>query len=103
MQQEQDSQRGYKTQLMQMGLQSGRDQAQNMLQAIQLGNQRQGMLSDIALRNLQQNQDFSKFLAQHGLDRARTMEDIRNGRIQNLLPLIQQYFGAAGQARAGAV
>lgn len=96
-------------------------QAQNFLDAANLGNTRQRTLSDIALgtldRNLAQNQmvnqlaldlldrnmAWNQFLAEYGLDRAEVMNAIQEGRLGALMPLIQLFFQAANMSQQGFV
>ena len=44
---------------------------------------------------------WNQFLAQYGLDRARVFEEIQNGRIGALLPLLQMYLTAATATSQG--
>lgn len=84
-------------------LQQSRDKTQNMISGLQLGNGRQQMLADIALNTLSQNISWNKFLAQYGLDQARLAEDIRRGRIQDVLALMDQYSALINSSRGGFV
>lgn len=77
------------------------DQAQSLLGALGTGTARQEMLSRIALQQLAQDQDWSRFLAEHGLNVAQVEEEIRSGRIMTLIPLLQLFIQAGGIVSAG--
>lgn len=77
------------------------DQANSLLSALGTGTARQEMLSRIALQQLAQDQDWSRFLAEHGLNVARVEEEIRQGRITQLMPLLQLFLQSARQAAEG--
>jgi hypothetical protein len=86
-----------------MGLAAGmsQEQSRNLLNTARTVGERQQMLSNIALSALDRNMEWNKFLAEFGLDRAKVMEQISQGRLDALLPLLQQYLGAAQQAAGG--
>jgi len=73
----------------------------NLLNAVNAGTARQGVLSDIALRSLAENNDFTKFVAQFGLDRDKTLADIQAGKMQSLLPLLQSFLGTSQISNQG--
>ena len=77
------------------------DQARNLLAGIGEGTARQTALADIALRSLAQNQAWSQFLAQFGLERDKVMYDIQNGQIEDLLPILQAFIQLGGMANQG--
>lgn len=77
-----------------------RDQAASRLAAVGSGTQRQAMLSDVALKSLEQNRLWNQFAAQFGLDREKLMYDIQNGRMENLQQ-IAQLFGVFAQLTRG--
>jgi hypothetical protein len=79
------------------------EQSRNMLATAETINSRQQMLSDVAIQTLDRNMQWSQFLANFGLDRARVMEEIQSGRSSALLPLVQMYLQAATQAAQGYV
>ena len=64
---------------------------------------RQKMLSDIALKSLDQNIEWNKFLAQYGLDRDKTMYDIQNGQMGLILPLLNAFLGYLNGTSGGYV
>lgn len=81
--------------------QSAMQQPQNMLNALAQGTNRQNVLSQIALQSLAQDQDFAKFLAQFGLEREKTLEDMRMGRMSPLIGMLNTLLSAGGQAAKG--
>lgn len=76
-------------------------EANNILQAVGTGTQRQAALSNIALNVLHTNIDWQKFLAQHNLDQAKLSEDIQNGRYDRIVSLLQLFLQASGVAAGG--
>ena len=86
-----------------MSLASGmsQEQSRNLLNTARTVGDRTQILSDIALRSLDQNMEWNRFLAEFGLERAEVMERLSQGRIDSLLPLLQQYMGVAGAAAQG--
>ena len=77
------------------------EQSRNLLNTARTVGDRTRILSDIALRSLDQNMEWNRFLAEFGLERAEVMERLSQGRIDSLLPLLQQYMGVAGAAAQG--
>ena len=86
-----------------MSLSSGmsQEQSRNLLNTARTVNERQQMLSNIAMRSLDQNMAWNRFLAEFGLNRFEVLERIQQGRLGSLLPLLQQYLGTASQAASG--
>ncbi len=76
---------------MNTGAQTKSAMDQNALGALKGAADYQGMNADVALRGLDQNRMWNQFLAQFGLDREKTMADIQNGNMQNLIPLLQLF------------
>lgn len=74
-----------------------------LLQGASTGTQRQQVLSDVALRELDQNRLWNQFLAQFGLDRDKAMYDVQLGQGQQLLQLFALYLQQAQQAANGYV
>jgi hypothetical protein len=75
-----------------------RDQAAQRLAAADQAGGRQQMFADIALKNLAQNADWNKFLAQFGLQREALENEIRRGNIDGIMPmltLIMQFINAS--------
>ncbi len=77
------------------------DQARNLLAGIGEGTARQTALAQIALQSLAQNQAWSQFLAEFGLERDKVMYDIQNGQIESLLPILQAFIQLGGMANSG--
>lgn len=65
--------------------------ANRVLQTANSVGSRQQMLGELALKSLDQNMSWNKFLAQYGLDRAKVMYDLQNNQAQTLLPLITAF------------
>lgn len=76
-------------------------ESKNLLAALGQGTSRQQAMAGIALDSLQQNMDWNKFLAQHGLDTAKVEADIENGRMSNVIQLLQLFLGGANSANGG--
>ena len=79
------------------------EQSRNVLATAQTLNDRQQMLSDVALQALDRNMAWNEFLANYGLDRAKTLDAIQTGRISAIVPLLEMYMRAAGLAGQGYV
>lgn len=69
--------------------------------ALQAGSQRQGMLADIAIRNLEQNRLWNQFLAEFGLKRDQVMYEIQNGNMDGIMGLLAMYLQSAGISAGG--
>ena len=78
-------------------------EASNLLSAIGLGTQRQQVLSDIALRSLDQNITWNQFLAEYGMNRDTVLEQLRKGRIDQLQPIMELFISFLDKARSGVV
>lgn len=85
---------------LQMATGMSRDQATAALGAIGAGTTRQQVLGDLALRQLSLDQDWNKFVAQHGLDVTKLQEDIANGRMDRMIALLHEYI-LGGTSTAG--
>ena len=64
---------------------------QNLLSTASTVNDYQAMLSDVALRSLEQNQDWHRFLAEFGLQREQVMEAMQMGRANVVMQLLDLY------------
>ena len=64
---------------------------QNLLSTASTVNDYQAMLSDVALRSLDQNQDWHRFLAEFGLQREQVMEAMQMGRANVVMQLLDLY------------
>ena len=67
-------------------------QADNMLRTAATWTDRQRMLTEHALGSLDRDIEWSKFLAEFGLQRDQWHEMARTGRLQMLLPMLQTYL-----------
>jgi hypothetical protein len=78
-------------------------QARNMLATVQTWTDRQQMLGDLAIRNLDQNIDWNKFLANFGLERDQMLEMISSGRLDELATFLNSNLNALGIIPQGMV
>jgi hypothetical protein len=78
-------------------------QADNMLRTAATWTDRQRMLTEHALGSLDRDMEWSKFLAEFGLQRDQWHEMARTGRLQMLLPMIQTYLDNIRAAIGGTV
>lgn len=88
---------------LQLATGASADQATTLLQAIQGGTDRQAMLSDVALKTLAQNQAWSQFVAEFGLDRDKMLYDMESGNIAQYLPLLNLFIQLAQLSSRGYV
>lgn len=86
-----------------MGMDGSQANNRTLLDTLGAANNRQMGLSQVALASLAQNMEWNQFLAEFGLDRDRVMEEMQNGRIEAIMPLLQMFIQLAGQARGGYV
>jgi len=86
---------------MQLATGMSAEQSRNVLNTVSTLGERQQMLNDMALGSLDRNIEWNKFLAEFGLDRYRVANDIQQGRIDAILPILQTYLKGAEQAAAG--
>ena len=73
-------------------------QAQDYLNTLRGGTERQGTLSDIALGTLDRNITWNKFLAEYGMSRDMALEAMQSGRtddVNELLDMFQNYVNAS--------
>lgn len=69
------------------------DQAnENLKSALGMGTDRQGMLSDVAIKTLAQNQQFSEFLATFGLQREQVLYELQHGGNDALMQLLMLFL-----------
>ena len=88
---------------MSMATGLSQEQSRNLLATAETVTARQQMLTDAAIQALDRNMLWSQFIAQYGLDRARVLEEIQNGRIASILPLLEMYLRATTTASQGYV
>ena len=77
------------------------EQSRNLLDTVRTTTERQQMLSEIALRSLDQNIEWIKFLSEYGINRDKAIEAIQTGRLTALMPLLEMYLKGALEARGG--
>jgi len=73
-------------------------EARTMMESLGTATDRQEVLADIAIRSLDQNMEWNKFLAEFSLERAVTLETLESGRlndIQKILTLFGQFLDVA--------
>lgn len=78
-----------------------RDQTNAILGSIGSGTQRQQVLSQIALDTLAQNTQWNEFLATYGLQKDQIAEQLAQGRITSLVPLLQLFLQLSQQSSQG--
>lgn len=74
---------------------------QAILGAIGTGTARTTALSNIALKSLEDNQQWNEFLANFGLQKDQVAEQLAQGRITSLVPLLQMFLQMAGASAQG--
>jgi hypothetical protein len=79
------------------------DQTRTLLDTLGEATDRQQVLSNIAFDTLDRNMAWNQFLAQFGLERDQVMNEIRQGRIEGLIPLLQMFMTSAGISSRGYV
>ena len=79
------------------------EQSRNIVDAVNALTGVQEMRTDAALNVLDRNIAWNQFLAEYGLERDKTMAALQQGRLEFLLPLIQEYFKATALAAEGYV
>ena len=77
------------------------EQSRNLLSTVDTLTERQQMLNDVALQTLDRNMEWNKFLAEYGLQRSQALEMVQTGRINQILPMLQQYLEGASLAAGG--
>jgi len=80
-----------------------RDQAAQQLSAAGAGTGRQQMLAEIALKSLEQNAEWNRFLAEFGLKREEVANAIQMGRLEQIQPLLQMFALMAQTSAAGTI
>lgn len=86
---------------LQMATGMSAQDSNTILNAIGTGTSRQTALANIALRTLEDNIDWNKFLANYGLDKAKVAETLAQGRISALVPLLSLFLQLAGSSAQG--
>jgi hypothetical protein len=83
--------------------QAQRDWGTLLTNAANAGTTRQNVLGTLAINELAQNNQFTEFLANYGLDRDKAMADIAQGQGNQLLQAFALYLQYGSQASAGFV
>ena len=78
-----------------------RDQVNRRLAAAQTAQERQRMMSEIALNVLDRNITWNKFLAEFGLEREKVAEQMRQGRMNAIAPILSMFTALVSQSRGG--
>lgn len=66
--------------------------ADRLLATVSVSGNREGMMADIALRSLDQNIEWNKFLAEFGLKRDTIMQQLQSGQMRDLSGLIDRFI-----------
>lgn len=75
--------------------------SRNLLGALGAGTDRQSALSQIALRSLEDDQQWNEFLATYGLQKDQVAAQIESGNIQSLIPMLTAFLQLAQQGAQG--
>jgi hypothetical protein len=78
-------------------------QARNMLSTAQTWTDRQQMLNDTAIAGLDRDMEWSKFLANYGLEREQFIDMVQNNRLAQLLPLLQAHLDSIKTTTVGQI
>lgn len=79
------------------------DQARTFLAGLGEGTARQTALASIALQQLGQNMAWSQFLAEFGLKRDQTLQMLQNGRVDDVMQLLNTFLSLTSLSRGGYV
>lgn len=74
-----------------------------LMQALQGGTNRQQMLSNVALQNLEQNRLWNQFIAQFGLDRDKALAELQGGNSSALIAMLELFLKQLGITSGGFV
>ena len=91
------------TQAMALASGMSEEQSRNVLATARTVNERQQMMSDVAISILDRNMQWNEFLAGYGLDRTRTLETLQQGRMTAIQPLLELYLRTVESAMKGTV
>lgn len=92
---------GAESEALQIATGWSKDQVDRRLSAANTAQERQQMMSSIALEVLDKNMTWNKFLAEFGLEREMVQEQIRQGRIDAIMPYVQMFTALVNQSRGG--
>lgn len=79
------------------------DQAKQFLAGIGEGTARQTALANIALQSLGQNMAWNQFLAEFGLKRDQVLNELQNGRVDDVMQLLNAFMTSASMSSRGYV
>lgn len=79
------------------------DQARTFLAGLGEGTQRQTALASIALQSLSQNMAWNQFLAEFGLKRDALLAQLQNGRVDDVMQLLNTFVSLTSLSRGGYV
>tara|TARA_R100000656_G_scaffold39368_1_gene32976 strand:- start:56 stop:1072 length:1017 start_codon:yes stop_codon:yes gene_type:complete len=88
---------------LQLATGMSQEQSRNLLATAQSWTERQQMLSSVVQKALDQDFLWNSFLAEYGLKRDQAMEMIQSGRLNAILPVLQQFLSQIGVAGEGYV
>lgn len=91
------------TKSLQLATGMAADQARTFLAAIGEGTQRQTALAGLALQSLQQNMAWNQFLAEFGLKRESMLQMLQQGRVNDVMQLLNSFLSLASLSRGGFV
>lgn len=77
------------------------DQAKTFLAGVGEGTARQVALANIALATLDRNMAWNQFLAEFGLKRDTVLAQLQNGRVDDVMDLLNQFLALSGAANQG--
>lgn len=89
------------TQALSLATGMASDQAKQFLAGIGEGTARQTALAQIALQSLGQNMAWSQFLAEFGLKRDQVLQELQNGRVDDVMQLLNAFLSMASLSRGG--
>ena len=79
------------------------EMSRNLLATAQTWTDRQEMLGNLAIQNLDQNIQWNKFLYEAGLERDQVVESIQTGRLAAVLPILQTFLTQVQTAAQGLI
>lgn len=88
---------------LQLATNMSADQARTFLAGLGEGTSRQTALANIALQSLSQNMAWSKFLAEFGLQRETVMQQLQQGRTDDVMQLLNSFLSLTSLSRGGFV
>lgn len=89
------------TQALSLATGMASDEAKQYLAGIGEGTARQTALASIALQSLGQNMAWNQFLAEFGLKRDQVLNELQNGRVDDVMGLLNAFLSMASLSRGG--